>query len=372
VRSDCPRRLDETVATGSIQNVGITTFSPFFNADSWAQMPTMVQLAEVAGVGEGGAVALDGAQPGVDEVRVRAAVSAALDEREVRLALDVVHALGREPSDRLGEEPGEIGHGDARGDLGLGLAQGVDDGLLALDLLQLEALLAAVGVEALAVLPGRVEQAASHLGADVAVLEFERGRLDRERAAVLGDQGFVDPPRAVAYDVLGVLAEDRQARADAVRGVVHRRQALPVARPAGHVLLVAAAEELDPAEFARVVEFFDEQIFTTINNRLHHHVDLARLPLRGHDLAAVLDRGRHRHGAGDVLARLERGDRLPGVVGDRGVDVDGVDLGVLEDVGEVGVARGDLPAVAALVEVPSSTAGRSRGFRPPDRPDRSG
>ena len=44
----------------------------------------------------------------------------------------------------------------------------VDDRLLVLDLLPLEALLAAGGVEALAVLPGRVEQAARHLGDHVA------------------------------------------------------------------------------------------------------------------------------------------------------------------------------------------------------------
>src|SRR4051812_21828600 len=37
-----------------VQNVGIVTFSPFFNADSWAQRPTIVQLAEVSASGSAG------------------------------------------------------------------------------------------------------------------------------------------------------------------------------------------------------------------------------------------------------------------------------------------------------------------------------
>jgi hypothetical protein len=48
------------------------------------------------------------------------------------------------------------------------------------------------------------------------------------------------------------------------------------------------------------------------------------------DLFAVGDRGRHRHGAGDVLASLEGLDRLRGVIGDRGVDVHRVDFRIAE------------------------------------------
>ena len=92
---------------------------------------------------------------------------------------------------RLGQEVGVVGHLDPPGDLGLGervlgRALGVDDRIFALDLLPLEALLAAGGVEALAVLPGGVEQAAGDLGDDVGVLDRERGGLDGERAAVRG------------------------------------------------------------------------------------------------------------------------------------------------------------------------------------------
>ena len=78
--------------------------------------------------------------------------------------------------------------------------------LLALDLLPLEALLAAGHVEALAVLPGRVEQAARHLGDHVRIPDLERRRLDGERAVVSLDQFLADAAGAVADDALGVLA----------------------------------------------------------------------------------------------------------------------------------------------------------------------
>ena len=39
---------------GRCQNVGIATRSPPFMADSWAQRPTMVQLAEVSASGRAG------------------------------------------------------------------------------------------------------------------------------------------------------------------------------------------------------------------------------------------------------------------------------------------------------------------------------
>ena len=51
----------------------------------------------------------------------------------------------------------------------------------------------------------------------------------------------------------GVLAEDGETRAHAVRGVVHRRESFPVRGPPFHVLLVTAAQELNPSELATVV-----------------------------------------------------------------------------------------------------------------------
>src|SRR5262249_28203624 len=53
---------------------------------------------------------------------------------------------------------------------------------------------------------------------------------------------------------------------------------------------------------------------------------------------------------GDVLAGLQRREALRGVVGDGRVDVDGVDVGIFQQVVEAGVADLDAEAVAALVE----------------------
>ena len=90
---------------------------------------------------------------------------------------------------------------------------------------------------------------------------------------------LADPARPVADDALGMLAQDRQAGADAVGGVPHRRQARPVIGPAVHVLLVAAAQELEPAQLALVVQLLDEQVLAAVDDRLHHHVDLAAVAL---------------------------------------------------------------------------------------------
>ena len=127
------------------------------------------------------------------------------------------------------------------------------DGLFILNLLPLEALLAAGGVEALAILPGGVEQAARHLGHDVAIPNLERGRLDGKWTVIALDQVVANASRAVADHTLSMLAQESQAWADAVGGVVHGRQAGPVIGPAVHVLLMAAAQELNPAQLALVV-----------------------------------------------------------------------------------------------------------------------
>src|SRR5438270_448427 len=84
------------------------------------------------------------------------------------------------------------------GDRPLGRALGVDDGFLALDLLPFEALLAAVGVEALAVLPGGVEQTAGDLRDHIRVLDGEGRGLDGERAPVATDELLANPARPVA------------------------------------------------------------------------------------------------------------------------------------------------------------------------------
>ena len=56
--------------------------------------------------------------------------------------------------------------------------------------------------------------------------------------------------RTETGDVLGLGPRQGQAGADAVRGVVHRRQTGPVVGPAVHVLLMARLQELDLAQLA--------------------------------------------------------------------------------------------------------------------------
>src|SRR5580704_4432833 len=107
------------------------------------------------------------------------------------------------------------------------------------------------------------------------------------------DEVFADAARAMADDALGMgglalAAEQRQAGADAMRRIPHRRQAGPIARPTFHILLVRAAEKLDPTQFSFVVHLLDEKIFAAVNDGLHHHVDLADLALKLDDLPAFV------------------------------------------------------------------------------------
>ena len=121
-------------------------------------MPTIVQLAEVSASGSARLLAEAGHQEVVDEVRVRAAVAAALQEREVLGVLD--RRRLREPADRLREQVRVVGHLDALRDLGLGSGcAGVlwcgSPALRSRPAATRSDFLLAVGVEALAVLPGR-------------------------------------------------------------------------------------------------------------------------------------------------------------------------------------------------------------------------
>ena len=65
----------------------------------------------------------------------------------------------------------------------------------------------------------------------------------------------------------GQLADDRQTRTDAMGRIMHRRQAGPVVGPAVHILLMAAAEELNAAGVAAfVVQFLHEKILAAVNH----------------------------------------------------------------------------------------------------------
>ncbi len=113
---------------------------------------------------------------------------------------------------------------------------------------------------------------------------------------------------------------------------------------------MAGLQELDFAQFAFVVEFFAEEKFAGVDDSLGHHVFQACVFDEFDDGFAVFDAGGHGDGTHDVLAGLERGDRLRGVIGNGGIDVDEIDFGVFQDVGVIGVALGDFEVIANLIE----------------------
>ena len=109
--------------------------------------------------------------------------------------------------------------------------------------------------------------------------------------------------------------------------------------------------ELKFAEIARVEQLFHEQIFARINDRLHHHVVEAGLLRECDDLFAVFNARRHRHGAGDVFARLQRGDTQPCVIGDRRIDMHRVHVWVFEQRLEIGVTLRHAKVITDGVEL---------------------
>jgi len=102
-----------------------------------------------------------------------------------------------------------------------------------------------------------------------------------------------------------------------------------------------AWRKLDLAEVAAVVAFLDVKVFAGVHHGFHHHVLEPGLLRQLDDAAAIGDRGRHRHRAGDMLAGPQGLEGLLGVVGDRRVDVDGVDFRVTQHHIVVGVTLGN-------------------------------
>ena len=133
-------------------------------------------------------------------------------------------------------------------------------------------------------------------------------------------------------------------------GVVHGWETGPVSGPAVHVLLVGGFEKLEFAEFALVIEFLHEEEFTRVDHGFHHHVFEPGGGTEFDDRFAVLDGSGHGHGAGHVFSGFERGDGVFGVIRDCGVEVDGIDVGIGEDLLESGVALFDAVFIADFVE----------------------
>ena len=83
---------------------------------------------------------------------------------------------------------------------------------------------------------------------------------------------------------------------------------------------VAAPDELDAAQPARIAEFAHIEVFAAPDHGLHH-VLLSALAARLHDFPGTLQGGAGRDGAGHMLARAKGGNGLRGDVVDGRVDM---------------------------------------------------
>src|SRR5208337_182456 len=97
-------------------------------------------------------------------------------------------------------------------------------------------------------------------------------------------------------------------------------------------------------------ELLRVEILPRIEHGFGHHVFETGLANEMHDLAALLDRERHRDGAHDVLPRLQGGHRHPAVVAERRIDMDEVNVGIGQDLAEALVAAVNAERIADLVE----------------------
>lgn len=241
----------------------------------------------------------------VDEVGVGAAVSGALGEAEVVFSfLSAVDSAGGEGCNFIGEEVGVVRAGNAFWDFGLGLAGGVDDEFFAFDEGPFDAFFVAIDLDGFAVLTGDIEEGAVDEAGEIRVFEFDVAAFDGVGGAIAFVHFFADGAGGEAGNVFRFMAAEPEEGADAVGGVVHGGEAGPVAGPAFHVLLVGGFEKLEFAEFAGVVEFLHEEELAGVDDGLHHHVFEAGGGAEFDDRFAVLDRGRHGDGAGDVLSSL--------------------------------------------------------------------
>ena len=239
-----------------------------------------------------------------------------LGETQVIIAfLTSVNAPGGEGGDFVREEVCVVRAVDAFGDFGFRFLRGMNDELLAFDEGPFDAFFVPIDLDGFAVLAGDIEKRTVDEAGEIGVFEFDVATLDRVGGSVALVHFFADRSRAEAGDILGLMASDTEKWADAVRGVVHGRESGPVAGPTVHVLLVGGFEELEFAEFAVIVELFHKEELASVNDSFHHHVLEAGGGAEFDDCFTVLDGGRHGDGAGDVLASLEGGDGLLGVIG---------------------------------------------------------
>ena len=176
---------------------------------------------------------------------------------------------------------------------------------------------------------GGIEKGTDDARAEVGIFEFYVGSFDGKRRSVTFNQFLANRARAEAGDVFGCGLGEREHWSDAMGCVPHGRQTRPVIRPSIHVLLMAGLKKLDLSQLAFLIHLLDEQKLARIHDCFHHHVFLLCLSDEIHNLFAIGDTRRHRHGASGMFAGFERRDRLPGVIGNGGVDVDQIHVWIL-------------------------------------------
>lgn len=196
-------------------------------------------------------------------------------------------------------------------------------------------------------------------------MDAQVSRFHCEGRPVAGDERRVDAAGPHARDCRGWSLGQSKQRADSVGRVVHGRQALPVPGPSAHLLLVGATQELQPTESSRSKKVLHEEELARVHDRLHHHVVLPGGLDGGDDGLTLVKRSRHGHGARDVLARVQRSDRLASVVGDRRVQMYRVHIRILEQRVERGVPLLDAERVTDSVQLLAVAAadGRESGTR---------
>lgn len=287
----------------------------------------------------------------VDEVRVRAAVAGALGKTQMLFsAFTAINTALGERRDFGRQQVTEVRAGDFLRDFGFRLFGGVDHEGAMLDERPFDRLLRAIDLDAFAILTRDIKQRAIHLGTEIAVFEADVGSLDSKGRPVAGVHFLTDGSGRETTDIFGLAASKSEHGADAMGGIVHGGKAGPVSGPAVHVLLVAGFEELQLSKLALIIEFLHEEKFAGVDHGLHHHVFESGFAAGIDDRLAIFSARRHRHSAGHVLAGAQGFEGVFGVIGDGGVDVDGVDVWIREKGVVVGVAFGDAKLVAYLIQ----------------------
>ena len=113
-------------------------------------------------------------------------------------------------------------------------------------------------------------------------------------------------------------------------GMHERRKALPVFRPALHILIMGAGHILEPSKLPFLIELLHIKKFSLKDRGFHKHIIFSGL-LPGMDhIIQLLDAHSHGNGAAAVLARIQYTDRKRSVGRRRRHQMHRVDLGIVQ------------------------------------------